>query len=123
MNTGDFAQMIFSAQWDAERQTWKAAPGLVSSIFGGLRDLGGLDSWYPPDASDMAEYLTKNIVIAPDKESGAFIITFAHKDRSSPGTRFIPYTTWPRGSCPKRRSIVQPRASNTLTNSSKRRPT
>jgi len=80
LSTGDFAQVIFNTQWDTERQTWKAAPGLVPSIFGRLRDLGGLDSWYPPDASDMAAYLTKSIVIAPDKESGAFIITFAHKD-------------------------------------------
>lgn len=82
MKSGDFAQVIFNPQWDAERQTWKQAPGPVPSILGRLRDLGGLDSWYPPDASDMASYLTKNIVIAPDKESGAFIITFAHKDPS-----------------------------------------
>lgn len=80
MKSGDSAQVIFNSQWDAERRTWKQAPGPVPSILGRLRDLGGLDSWYPPDASDMASYLTKNIVIAPDKESGAFIITFAHKD-------------------------------------------
>jgi uncharacterized protein involved in exopolysaccharide biosynthesis len=80
MQSDDYLHVVFKAQWDDSAQKWHPPTSTTASIIAFLRRMGGLEEWYPPDAKDLSNYLSKNIKVEPDKQSGAFILTLADQD-------------------------------------------
>ena len=69
MKVPGLPQRIFLGQWDASTHQWRPPKGLLPSTKRAISAMLGFKSWLPPDAGDMAQYLSKMVTFESDRRT------------------------------------------------------
>ncbi|WP_081688927.1 hypothetical protein [Inquilinus limosus] len=79
MEKHGFEKLIFRDRWDGSQ--WTAPRGLTNTLSIALRELFGYQPWAPPDEVDVANYLSNNLLLEEDNDSGFVKISFDNANR------------------------------------------
>lgn len=74
-------QRMFPDRWDAQAGEWTEPAGAASGLRRLLFRLSGREEWVAPDASVVAQYLRRRVVVEPVGTSAMRRIRFRHSDR------------------------------------------
>ncbi|MGK9164856.1 hypothetical protein KXR53_01080 [Inquilinus limosus] len=74
-----FEKLIFRDRWNGSE--WTAPRGLTNKLSIALRELFGYQPWAPPDEVDVSNYLTNNLLLESDADSGFVKISFDNSSR------------------------------------------
>lgn len=65
----DLLHIIFYKNWDAKHKRWVAPSGPIAWIKAGAKALIGYSQWHPPDAVQLANYLSRHLTVAQDAQT------------------------------------------------------
>lgn len=71
---------IYANEWDAQAHRWHRPTGFAAMISGAIKRLLGAPSWQPPDASEMATYVTDNLEFTNVTHSDLYRVSYRNKN-------------------------------------------
>lgn len=76
----DLMLRMFPQEWDEQSKGWKANPGIGTLLKSPFYFAAGVDTWTPPSAERVQEYITENIRFSEVEKSGVYKLSMLHKD-------------------------------------------
>lgn len=74
------AQTVFTDRWDTEKKQWKPSSSLKSYVGRALRFVFGMQTWAPPTAFDMRDFVLSAIDVSSNSDNRASRFSFRHYD-------------------------------------------
>jgi len=77
----DVLPKIFYTMWNEKDHRWEKPTSVTVRIKDFLAPIFHFNPWHPPDAEDLRDYISTNVIINPTEAVALFEITYENRDR------------------------------------------